>query len=374
MAIFKKKKNQSDTYENSVRRIIEKEKPILGIDIGSSSIKIVSMKKNHELDKWALEYVPIGMLNGGNIEAKEPLADIIKNALKTYKIKTKDCALYLSAKDLIVRELTFPEMGDYQIRENIKQEISSVLPQDRDEYYIDYKILEYIKEDASLDGQIRVLAVAVPEKLVYDYMDVLKRAGLRVKYIDVLPNIAGKLCNMVHKDRPEDKARNICMIDFGSKKTEIVIFKDCNYYLHKLITYGGDYLTEVISERSAMDEIDAEDYKCKTNFFEGDQEDTIVRAVYEYFDYLLRDFARTIEFYGNRTGESIDLIYIMGGGALLAGFLQHIEDQLGIKVKQAGDIIGSIAKVGETGALDKHASVLIQAIGVTLREEWKHER
>ena len=37
-------------------------------------------------------------------------------------------------------------------------------------------------------------------------------------------------------------------------------------------------------------------------------------------DYLLRDFARTIEFYGNRTGESIDLIYIMGGGALLEDF------------------------------------------------------
>ena len=70
MAIFKKKKNQSDTYENSIRRIIEKEKPILGIDIGSSSIKIVSMKKNHELDKWALEYVPIGMLNSVTLKPR----------------------------------------------------------------------------------------------------------------------------------------------------------------------------------------------------------------------------------------------------------------------------------------------------------------
>lgn len=371
MAIIKRKKKQSDMYHNSIRKIIEKEKPILGVDIGSSSIKIVAMKKNHVIDKWVCESVPIGMLNQGIIEAKEPLVGIIKDVLKINKIKIKDCALYLSGKDLIIRELTFPEMDDLQIIENIKQEISSVLPQNLDEYKIDYKILDYIKEEDALEGQIRVLAVAAPEKLIYSYMDVLKKAGLKVKYVDVLPNIAGKLCNLIHSERSNDKPNNTCIIDFGAKATEVMIFRDCNYFLHKSISYGGGYLTETISQRSDMDEADAEEFKHNTNFFGGDLDDPIVRAVYDYFDYLIRDFARTIEFYGNRTQESVDVIYVMGGGSLLKGFPGYLESQLGIKVKEIGEVIRTTTKAD---ALGSYASILPQAIGVTLREEWRRER
>ena len=371
MARRKKKKTKTD-LSNSVRSIVKKEKPIIGIDIGSSSIKIISMKKNHKLDKWIIETLPIGMMNQGRIEAKEPLAEIIKKALKIYKIKTKHCALYLSSNELIVRELTFPQMEDIHIRENIAHEISSMLPQDHEEYYMDYKVLEYIPGQAEEEeGQLRVLAAAVPENLLRDYVDTLGLAGLKVKYIDVLPNIGGKLCKLIYKRESIIRPKNICMIDFGAKKTETVIYNDGNYSLHKTLNYGGEYLTSLIARETAMDEMDAEDYKFRTNFFEGDPDDPTAKAVHEYFDYLIRDFDRTMEFFSNRNGEPVDKIYIMGGGSLLTGLPTYLEQEFDIKVQPAGDIFNDFKKVGAVG---RHISIFSQAIGVTYREEWNHER
>lgn len=371
MAKSKQKRNEAMINLGSSRNIIEKQKPILGIDIGSSSIKLVKMKKNHVFYKWALEAVPTGMINQGRIETIEPLTEIIKRALKTYRIKVRDCALYLSGHELIVRELLLPEMSDQQIRDNIKEEIISMMPLDHDEYCIDYKILEYIKSDNEETGQIRVLVGAVPKELVKDYVNMLKMAGLKVNYIDVLPNIAGKLCKLMDANSIiEKKPKNVCMIDFGAKKTEIIILRDGNYHLHKMINYGGEYLTSLISTKSGLDIIDAEEFKQRTNFFISDRDDVVNKQVFEYFEFLMRDFERTFEFYSNRSHDRIEQIYLMGGGALQEGLTEYLEQQLSIKVSLISDIFEEYQNVG---AIGRHICAFSHAIGSTFREEWKYE-
>lgn len=370
MAKGKSKKDTSTLFQNSKRSIVKKQKPIIGIDIGSSSIKLVNMKKNQSLDKWALEMVPTGMINQGRIEATEPLTEIVSGILKKYSIKTKECALYISGGELIVRELILPEMNEEQILENIHQEIISMLPMDHDDYLIDYKILEYLKDVNEEVGKLRVLVAAVPKELVNDYIFALKKAGLKVVYVDVLPNITGKLCNWVNNGRLQSFPKNICMIDFGSKKTEIIIMKNGNYYLHKTITYGAEYLTSMISMKSGMDLIEAEEYKCRTNFFKGSENDPVNKQVFDYFDFLLRDFERTMEFYTNQNHENIDRVYIMGGGAMLEGLAGFMQSQLSMDVKLIADIFEDFQKVG---AIGRFISVFSHSIGATFREEWKHE-
>lgn len=377
MSIFKKKKTKPD-LSGSVRRLVDREKPIVGIDIGSSAIKIVSMKKNHELDKWVLEPIPIGMVNQGKIETKTPLADIIKNALKTNKIRTKNCALYLSASQLLVREYIIPVMNDNQIRENIKQEIRSMLAQGYEEYYVDYKVIEHIKDITYEDnqeyepgeGQLRVLASAVPESLLREYIDTLKLAGLKVRYIDVLPNIAGKLCNFIYMKDTEDKPKNICIIDFGASKTEIAMYHKADYAIHKTNSNGGEYLTTIIANELDIDEIDAEDYKRRINLFEEESNNLLAKQVYEYFDYLIIDLERTMEFYNNKYGQNIDVIYGMGGGFLLSGLSKHLQESLNIEVRSAGDFFQHLRHVNDIG---RDVSIFSHAIGVTYREEWKNE-
>jgi Tfp pilus assembly PilM family ATPase len=119
-----------------------------------------------------------------------------------------------------------------------------------------------------------------------------------------------------------------------------------------------------------MDLIDAEEYKCRTNFFQGDENDPINRQVFDYFDFLLRDFERTMEFYSNRNHQKVDRIYLMGGGALLEGLAKFMEEQLSIEVRLISDVFEEYQRVG---AIGRHISVFSQAIGTTFREEWKYE-
>lgn len=364
----REKNNITSVFLEREPQLVSRKKPIIGIDIGSTSVKLVHMKKRDVLDKWAIEAIPNGVMNQGRIEAIEPLVNIIKKIINVYKIKTKECALHLSSSELIVRELILPEMSEDQIYNNIIQEINSLLPLDHEDYNIDFKILEYIPSENEGAGQYRVLVAAVPISVVNDYITTLKKAGLKTIYIDVLPNIAAKLSKWITSQEKLNNVNNTCVIDFGARSTQTILLKNNRYFIHKVINNGGEYLTSLISMKSVMDILTAEEFKTRTNFFEVQQNNTLNQQVVDHFEYLIRDIERTLEFFSNRNSqEKVDRIFLMGGGAMLEGLVEYMEKQLSIEVKLISDALEDYQSVGAVG---RYISVFSQAIGVTLREEW----
>jgi type IV pilus assembly protein PilM len=138
-------------------------------------MKIVQIKNNNRIARSIAVNIPDGMINQGKIETSSQLAKLIKDTLKNNKINSKSCSLCLSGSEIIVRELKLPAMGEDQIMDNIKHELTSFLPLNHDEYCIDYKILEYIPSTEGTAGSIRILVAAVPNKIVQNYIDTLKK-------------------------------------------------------------------------------------------------------------------------------------------------------------------------------------------------------
>ena len=349
-------------------KLQKKQSPMIGIDIGSTHIKIVQMSKNYNLKKWVVNEIPEGIINQGRIEASDPMAEVIKKTIKSYHIQGKECSLCLSTNELIVRELRLPEMSENQIMDNIRHEITSFLPLNHDEYCIDYKILEYIKGNGTASGEFRLLVAAVPNAVVKAYINTLKKAGLKVVYIDVLPSIAGKLCKWITTYKGYDKSSNVCMIDIGAKTTQIILMKNGNYFIHKTISSGGDYITAVISDKSGKDILEAEEYKKKTNFFNGNINNGLSQYVIDAFDYLMRDFDRTIEYYKNRNNQAeIDRVYIMGGGSLMEGLRDYMKKQFSTEVYLISEGMEQFSQVVNSR---QNVAIFSQAIGATMREEW----
>lgn len=364
----KEKQSISDIFLKNELRLQKKQSPMIGIDIGSTYIKIVQMKMNYRLKEMGLNEIPEGIVNQGRIEATDLLAEVIKRTIKSNKIKGNECALCLSTNELIVRELKLPEMGENQIMDNIKYEITSFLPLNHDDYCIDYKILEYKKAEGTASGELRLLVAAVPNAVVRTYISTLKKAGLKVVYVDVLPSIAGKLSKFITTHKGSENCNHVCMIDFGARTTQIILLKNGNYFIHKTISSGGDYLTGVISEKSGMDITEAEEYKKKTNFFNGNINNGMSQYVIDAFDYLMRDFDRTIEYYKNRNNQvEIDRIYIMGGGSLMEGLTGYMKKQFSTEVYLISDVMEQFQLVNNS---KKNVATFSQAIGATMREEW----
>lgn len=368
----KNRNNRVLTYDRVISQQVERlkkgQKPMIGIDIGSSSIKMVQMKKNSRIARFAMETLPDGIMNQGRIEVASQLADIIKRTASKNKIKGSHCSLCISGNEMIVRELKLPEMNEEQIMDNIKHEITSFLPLSHDEYCIDYKILEYIPSQDETPGKLRIMVAAVPNSIVTTYINTLKKANLKVSYIDVVPNIAGKLAKwIIMNNNLEDKIHNIGIVDFGSRSTNIILLKDGYYFIHKTISNGGDYLTAQIAEKLNMDYLEAEEFKKKVNFFDNSTNDNASQYVKNYIDYLLNDIERTVEFFKNRNNQDgIDRIYIMGGGSMLKGLAKYMKDHLYIEIAPLCD---SLIQIKKGNDYINKLSVFSQAIGATMREE-----
>ena len=368
---MKEGKKHTSSYVTMMKQRNEKlEKgngPIIGIDIGSSSIKIVQMKKN-KVVRWGMETIPEGMVNQGRIEASTELAELIKKVCRKNKIKGKQCSVCISGSEMVIRELNLPEMTENQIIENIRHEITSFLPLNHEEYCIDYKVLEYTPGQNDRSGKIRILVAAAPNNLVHSYMSTLKKANLKVAYVDIVPNIVEKLTKWVAlTSKTDQKDKNIGIIDFGAHTTNIVLLKDGNYFVHKTIASGGDYLTSQISEQLNMDYSEAEAFKKKSNFFENDFHNMDCLFVKNTIDFLITDIERTIEFYKNRNNQNgVDRFYLMGGGSLMKGLAGYIKERFNIEVSFLSETLQQLHRSNDFA---EKVAVFPQAIGATMREE-----
>lgn len=353
------KSRRDQSYQKGV-------KPIIGIDIGSSNIKIVQMKKGNRVARYGMETIPVGMINQGRIETPAQLTEVIKKTMSKYKISGGECALCLSAHELVVRELKLPEMSESQIIDNIKHEITSFLPLSHEEYCIDYKVLEYVKTQENTPGTLRIMVAAVPNNLVAPYIDTLKKANLKVSYVDVIPNIAGKLAKWLIMNSSGSGNIDICIIDIGAHTTNIVIVKDGNYFIHKTIINGSEYITSIIEDKMNLDFIEAEEYKINNNFFNDSISNSASPHVINFIDYLIMDIERILEFYRSRNNQKgVDQIYLMGGGSLLKGLPQYMAEHTGIRTTLLSEALPLMNNY-DSGA---HPSVFYNAIGATMREE-----
>jgi len=362
----KKEKSSMLSYGNigNKRRenLLKMQKSMIGIDIGFSAIKIVQIK-NNKVVKCGMKTIPEGMMNQGRIMEPSQLVSNIKLLLKENKISGDLCAICISGNEIIVREMKLPEMNENQIMENVRQEITSFLPINQEEYIVDYKILDYIEPKEGVNGKLKIMVAAVPNSMAQSYLDVLKMANLKICYIDVFPNIAGKLAQQI----TSGKAGNIGIIDFGAYSTNFIITKDGNYILHKTMTNGGDYLTTQISKKYNIDMLDAEEMKKKKDFFVNNYQNGENRFVETYMNYLVTDMERTIDFFKNNNNQvGLDSIYITGGGSLLKGLPAFLNQHLNLEINHLSNALRQYTRNNSTS---DEMAFYAHAIGSTLREE-----
>lgn len=357
-----KKMIYSNIMSQRTDKLLKSNIPLVGVDIGSGYIKIVQIK-NDKIIRSGIKAIPEGLINQGRVIEVTQLSKFIKEVMKENKISGSQCSLCINGSEVIVRELKLPEMAQEQILDNIKHEITSYLPIKQEEYCIDYKILEYIQPADGQGGKLRIMVAAAPGSMVQAYIDALKMAKLKITYVDVAPNIMGKLAKKITRG----DAGNIGFLDFGASSTNFTVTKQGNYILHKTITNGGDYLTTQVSNKLNVDMLEAEDLKKKTNFFEDDYQNGENIFVENHMNYLIMDIERTIEFFKSRNNQSgLELIYVSGGGSLLKGLLRYLETHLNIKIVTLSEGLRQYRKDNEKV---ESMAFLAQAIGATLREE-----
>ncbi len=161
-----------------------KSNSIIGLDIGSSSVKAVELTakaKGIELQHVGIAQLPPEAIVQGAFLNSSAIVDAIREAVDGAGTRTKNVATAVSGHSLIVKKISLPAMTRDELEESIRWEAEQYIPFDINEVNLDFQILN----SGEAEGQMDVLLVAAKKDLIDDYVNVVREAGLHPAVLDV---------------------------------------------------------------------------------------------------------------------------------------------------------------------------------------------
>lgn len=339
-----------------------KQTAAVSLDIGHSNLKIVQTAANGTITKFVVHKMPEGCIEDLNIIYDDALVKSLKGAKKIARQPGGKCTLVLSGSDIITRHFMLPVLPEEELYQNILNEMSGYLPVSPDKYHIDYKIAETIKEDGI--EMYKVLVCTAHQRIIAKFKKVLSLAGLKLKIVDTCENAREKLLKYNNaRDDGFSIDEGVAILDFGSKTTRASVYHNGNYYVSNTIKRSGQTITEAIAKSSGKDIIAAESFKREVNLLTKPHTDTELKSAVTYeVDSLLLEINRVFDYFRTRTKSAVKKIYTSGGGALLPGLKEYMEEYYNMPVYDAKDLfLSSTAGQG--------LSYLLNAYAATFREE-----
>jgi len=245
-------------------------KKIVGLDIGSSSLKLVEIldtSKGYVLDKFYQIPLDRGVIVDGALNEPDTLSQNIKELFKLSNCKTKNVVASLSGHSVVVKKVNFPNMEENQLRELISDEAEKYLPfDDTKEVNFDFQILG---ESAINPNLMEVILVAAEKEIINSYSNAIQKAGLKVIIMD-LDSFALETMYEVNYDFEEGDT--VALVNIGASMTNINVVKNGVSMFTRDFPMGGDSITEAMREKMGVTFEEAEAAKLevkKTNEAEG---------------------------------------------------------------------------------------------------------
>lgn len=336
------------------------EDEILGIDIGSYSIKFVLFSKNNDkviLKNWG--YVPLFLKdNTDPAEKKAIISDEISKYIKKSGIKTKYAATSISGNSVIIRYIKLPKIDDKELKDKIYAEAEAFIPFDINEVYLSYYVINpSIFEEGQ--NKIELVLVAAKKEIVDEKIEIINSSGLIPVLIDLDSFALETLINKIEGD-PKDDLKSIMAINMGNKVTNLsILINNLNIsreipqikpaYYSKLVRdifVAGTSFDRAISKKMNIDVDKVDEFKktAKVLLTDDDKLDAIrnydkftilsSKVITGVMKELVNDISRSIDFFISSGVEAnISKIYLCGGVSSIKNINMYLYDELKIPVE-----------------------------------------
>lgn len=307
-----------------------KDKPIFGLDIGFSTVKVMQLEqqgKMHRVVGYGVGGFDSKAAKDSVIEDFESLATSISELFKKNiigKITTDRVAIAIPSARTYTRTILLPLIKNNEVEQAVRLEAEQYIPVPIDDLYIDYTVVH------KTDKNIEVLAVAASKKLVDSYMELANILGLEVVAIDTSITAAGRLFEQqdIYQDVPS------VLIDFGTKSADITVH-DQTVVVTGTIPSGGDMFTDSISKVLGVTKEEANIIKTKYGLNKSKKQDKILEALTPGIEQLVKEIKRMIRYHDDRSmsKSKIGQVVTMGGGANMPGLSEHLTSLLRMPVR-----------------------------------------
>jgi len=298
---------------------------LFGLDIGSSSIKLVQLEK--EKDTLVLKAVgeavsPQPGMEGETEAHLTETATAIKKLLADLKIKTKNVVLGIPEPKVISRLIWFPSMKESELQAALEFEAETFIPYPRGKVQLDYKII-----DKDKDGRLLVFVIACLNQIIEKYLKTAKLADITPV---ALESPAVSLCRVF----AANGSANLIM-DIGAKYTVLTVGKSGNVFLTRTLPLGTESFLRAISISLGIEVNAAEGYRRAYGLGENELEGKVRKAMMPLFEKLVEEIKKAIFSFKEEWQNEVGLITLCGGGATTPGFTEQMAKILGVEVQLA---------------------------------------
>jgi type IV pilus assembly protein PilM len=318
----------------------------ISVDIGKKNIKIVYGKvigQKIEIINFDIIKTPENSIQDGKIIDLPSIINCLRVSIKTKNITSKSLKLIISGTNVITRDIKIPKVDEKEIDKILEYEAPQYFPISLENYVMDYKIIEEIKDEEG--DSYRLLLVAVPEVQVEEYMQIPKILKMDIKSIDIPANGIYKYMSNggnLNKDN-ENEVGEYAVIDFGAYTTDVCIFSKGTLMFNRILLKGGKEIDETISNSMNIDYEIAENLKCRKLMLIDDENisDKFEKDVLQLNEIAkpaiitqADDINKFLDFYNSRMyGNRISKIYICGGGSKIKGLNKFLSSYMNMPVE-----------------------------------------
>ncbi|WP_345761936.1 type IV pilus assembly protein PilM [Diaminobutyricibacter sp. McL0608] len=290
-------------------------KSVVGIDIGSSSLRAVEVADADKSKPTLLRHhevpLPVGAVSRGEVLEPNTVAASLKHLWTQAGFKSKSVVLGMGNQRVLARDLSVPRMSRERIRETLPFQVQDMLPVPVAEALLDfYPVSESMGENGP---QLNGLLVAAVKDAVLGNVKATQLAGLTTVDVDLIPFA---LCRVL-LTRPR-MSGTIALIDIGANTTSVVIANGGVPQFVRIIPTGGADLTEAL--RSGLEIETGEAEMLKRSIGLAKQVNTLeehraVEIIYQVTSDLLTSLRNTVSYFINtRPQDPVRQLVVTGGG------------------------------------------------------------
>ena len=340
-------------------------KTIVGLDVGSSSIKAVELKRKSgtiEVAHLGLEALAPDIVVDSMIVDSGTVSSAIAKLFTDTEIKAKDVATAVSGHSVIVKKISLPSMSDAELAETIQKEAAQHIPFDLADVSLDYQILSDEVGAANMD----VLLVAVKKDKILNYTNVLSMAGKTPKIVDI---DALALQNCYEYNYEPAPGQVVALLNLGASVMNINIVKGTTPLFPRDVSVGGHQYTDSLQKELDLSFDDAEALKLgrKVGTVHDDAKAPILQQVTEI---IVLEIQKTFDFFrASAAGEHIEKIYLAGGSAKVPGLVEALRQEFSMPVELFNPFQKVLAPPEGAAAqlVEENAGQLAVAVGLALR-------
>jgi len=323
--------NPISDFFNSI--FTPKEARALGIDVGSSSIKVVQLKKQG--GKAVLEtYGEIALgpyagtdLGRSTVLSAEKISEAIKDLLKESNTTTINTGLSISIGSSFIHFINMPTSEKSHYAEMVPIEARKYIPVPISEVTLDWWAIP--KDEKTLsefqngqknedDNLTEILLIVISNDALNKNLEIQKQVGLQVSFSEV------EIFSCIRAALDPSIAPQAIM-DFGASSTKIFVVERGILKASHVINRGAQDITLSISKSMNISFDEAEKIKIKEGIA-STEKNSVSEISSITIDYILSEAGRFIMSYYKKSNKKIGKIVLTGGGSLLKGLKEKVQN------------------------------------------------